>query len=480
MTIDATRTGRNSVTPRGLPSSGLRVSPRRELRYALLAAMETCWVTITLVFFAANMGAPRVLSAFSILVAYWIALLAGRLLPRVRRSWTVLQAAAIVLALATAILLIRAEFYAGVAPWDASWFPQYIASLTNFSKGFPADLLATFAVIYVFVRGLGFGQRPLTLWFIGFQFRLGVVVFFAVLVLAGLTKPIQAGAWISVYFFVSLVAIALARMEEAAGGIPLAPPWVGMLLGIVALVVFLGLGLHELFTLDMVDRIVNLIRIPVSVVAGAIFLLLLIFGGIIAGWIVDLLRPVFEAAHLDQIFQNLLPPGLSQNSDQAPQQIPLLDELVPILKVVFVAALVVGVGVILARALNRRMGQIEEETFVREAAGPDEEQVRSRRRQKPVAPKTPRSDLSAESVRRVYAALVTRAAEAGVSRQPAETPFEFLPRLKKTFPEGQEPIEEITQAYVGVHYGEHPASLAEVSAVRRAWSLVEHIIARKR
>ncbi|HEX7593575.1 MAG TPA: hypothetical protein VF429_05330, partial [Anaerolineae bacterium] len=65
---------------------------RRELRFALLAAMETCWVYSVLAFLASIMGFARAISPLSLFAAYWIALVVGRVLPQRKERWWVLQA----------------------------------------------------------------------------------------------------------------------------------------------------------------------------------------------------------------------------------------------------------------------------------------------------------------------------------------------------------------------------------------------------
>jgi hypothetical protein len=81
--------------------------------------------------------------------------------------------------------------------------------------------------------------------------------------------------------------------------------------------------------------------------------------------------------------------------------------------------------------------------------------------------------MSAESIRRIYAALVARAGEAGLPRAAAETPYEYLPRLEREWQEQSANLCAITDAYVAVHYGEREFGAAEVDRLRRMWRQVE-------
>jgi hypothetical protein len=135
---------------------------------------------------------------------------------------------------------------------------------------------------------------------------------------------------------------------------------------------------------------------------------------------------------------------------------------------------VIGVGYLLARALNRRMKEIEGETYLRESIGADEDGAAGRRaREKKKTARRGPASITAESIRRIYAALVLRAAEAGLPRRTAETPYEFLPRLEQTWPQETDEIRAITDAYVAVHYAEHQATEEEARQVRAAWHQVE-------
>lgn len=456
------------------------IAMRRELRYALLAANESCWVYAVFMFLAVMfvVNAPSPLAIFA---GYWIALFAGRKLPLMHGRWQVLQSAAIGIALVTLLVIVRLQVYPQYGLLDLSWLVRYAADLLSFTHTFSSAALTTLAVIYVFVRGLGFGQRPLTLWFIGFQFRLGIVVFFGTLVLAAFVHKLDISTWIFVYFFLSLMAIALARMDELGSRLPMGPRWVVTLLAAGSLVIFLSLGVLQVLTLQALNEIVGLFA-PLGPVLEALIFLFAIPFGYLAAWLVALLGPLFKnLSQLGQVLGNLVPPGANDALKQAQQNTALIDMLAPLLKTLFVVAIVVGIGVMLARALNRRMKVIEDETFVRESIGNEEdaERVLSERRKKQ-APHRRAGDMAAESIRRVYAALVARAAEAGLPRRTAETPYEFLPRLEQAFPEETEQVQAITEAYIAVHYGEFQAPQSEVQRVRTAWEQVKKRIRRKR
>jgi hypothetical protein len=83
-------------------------------------------------------------------------------------------------------------------------------------------------------------------------------------------------------------------------------------------------------------------------------------------------------------------------------------------------------------------------------------------------------ELYAElSIRSIYASMGRLAGRRGFPRRAAITPYEYLPALEQAFPlAAQADLAHITDAYVGVHYGEIPSTLREVQEIRQAWERV--------
>jgi hypothetical protein len=77
--------------------------------------------------------------------------------------------------------------------------------------------------------------------------------------------------------------------------------------------------------------------------------------------------------------------------------------------------------------------------------------------------------FAAFTIRRIYAQMSILAARRGYPRAKADTPLEYRPALRKAFPGCEPDIERITQAYLGVRYGELPETPEDLDAVRRAW-----------
>jgi hypothetical protein len=87
--------------------------------------------------------------------------------------------------------------------------------------------------------------------------------------------------------------------------------------------------------------------------------------------------------------------------------------------------------------------------------------------------------LAALTIRRVYAQTVKLAASHGYPRPAASTPYEHLATLQLAFPGCQPDLTDITEAYVGVHYGELPERPQALTDIRAAFERVKATAAQK-
>ncbi len=80
---------------------------------------------------------------------------------------------------------------------------------------------------------------------------------------------------------------------------------------------------------------------------------------------------------------------------------------------------------------------------------------------------------AAASIRRIYENMCRAAAAAGYPRLEAETPYEYLEALARTWPANTADSRLITEAFIRVRYGEFPETQAELDAIRAAWRQLE-------
>lgn len=457
-----------------LSTFNFRLSPRRELRLALFAAMETCWTYAALALLAAIIGA-HILSPLAIFAGYWIAMLAGRALPRSRQHWIVLQFAAIAIAVVTLLAVARVELYERLAPSDLSWLPRLAIGLLTLQSSLTPERLLGLGILFAFIRGLGYAQRPLTLWFTGFRFRVGIVIFLALLIVSEALNPLDFTIWIFAYFAVSLLAIALARIEETSDGAHLGARWAITLVAAIALVMFLGAAFLQIFTLDTASALL-IVLWPLWMLIAVVWFLISIPAMWLAEWLINLLSPLLtKLGELFDRIKGLVPPESVTEAQKAIDTTAINNILAPLAKTLLLLIVVIGIGYLLARALKRQMARAEQEIYIRESVGADEDAARRAgiARKTRIHPTT--RNPSTESIRRIYAALVARARDAGLPRQVAETPYEYLPRLTRAWDAERDDLSAITEAYVATHYAERDLS-GELARVREAWRRVEQVL----
>ncbi len=445
------------------------INLRAELRLALLAAAESCWLYAIVLTIGVIAGFPRVISPLGIFVVYWLGLVVGRLLPRLPHAWRTLQIASVICAVLIILLAMRVGFYDEFALTSPLWLSNYFENGLAFFQRFTGEQISTLVLILAYMRALGFAQRPLTLWVIGFQFRLGIVIFFALAIIAAFAGRVDFIFWIFMFFAFSLLGIALARIEEAGQTSPLDARWTVVMFTMLAATLLVGFALTRFLTLDALNAFIAFLS-PVFLVLQIIFFILALPFFILTEFLIRLLIPLFNL--LANAFSKMIPTIPQTNIETVPileSVTRSFETLMPYLRLAGVVLVLVVIGWVIARALNRRMNREEEEMFLREKAPRLEreylaERERNRRKRDPL-----NREVHAENVRRIYAALQAQAEALGLPRRAAETPLEFLPRLTARFPGSAANLEKITNEYVAVHYAQQQASDAQVRELRDVW-----------
>ncbi len=76
------------------------------------------------------------------------------------------------------------------------------------------------------------------------------------------------------------------------------------------------------------------------------------------------------------------------------------------------------------------------------------------------------------SIRGLYRNLLRWAAKQGVARVPSQTPLEHLVLLEQGFPEQQDDLKQITEAYLLARYSQKPTSQEEFYKVKKVWQRI--------
>ena len=77
-----------------------------------------------------------------------------------------------------------------------------------------------------------------------------------------------------------------------------------------------------------------------------------------------------------------------------------------------------------------------------------------------------------EQIRYYYLSIVRRAGDKGVKRIPSETPIEYAEDLRENWPEVEDGVEELTEAFLRARYSNRPITEEDVPDVKSTWKKV--------
>jgi hypothetical protein len=77
-----------------------------------------------------------------------------------------------------------------------------------------------------------------------------------------------------------------------------------------------------------------------------------------------------------------------------------------------------------------------------------------------------------DRVRYFYLRMVGRAAERGLTRRPNETPSEFAQHLETQWPDAEEDVEALTEAFLAARYDRRPIPPSAAQSVQAIWRRV--------
>lgn len=460
---------------------------RRELLFVASAGMEAAWLTPFFLTFAPRAQRFPFLSTTLVLAGLiWLFLLLVRLADYYQ--WEPAQERLLmVLVLPLVILLAwRVYLYPGLDLRDLSWLQAASQGLVTGSSEGHWTVLVT--VLFLWWRGLSLSRRAFTFEGVALGFRLGVLLLVVgTLLLSSLTGQ-QVLSFIFPFFFCSLLAVALARLEEVgqvkgAVGQLLNLYWLAMLMASVLAVLAVGSLLLPLASPQGIETLRDLLAPVGDALAQALIWLL----GILLAplepllrWLAELAARGWQQAYDSGLLSNFNRPQFAEQLDQEPLAGRYMATILLVLRLLcgglILLALVAAGLWILSHQRRQLQEQVEEheslEVSLRDALLGLLENMRKRLRT--AAGMLGRFGVSSEllaaiSVRNIYANTTRLARRRGYPRHQAWTPYEYLPILQQAFPGAEAEVRAITDAYVAVHYGEVPATRAEMARLRAAF-----------
>lgn len=471
------------------------LGPRREATYLGLAAAEVCWVLPIFlgVGQAGSLHSP-LLTWLGMLVLFLAFFYAYRAIEAATLPLRLQQGLLALILLLAVGLVLHFHVYGSQGLPGLAWVVVLFRSLADVETVDPSGWMAIMFLVYFWARGIRLSRRSLSVESVGFTFRAGVVILVVESLLLGIIVQADLSGFVLPYFFFSLVAVALARVDEVSRSpnssqVGYSGFWIGSSVAAVAVLVLVGAIVAALFSGGGLQQILSWLS-PVLylfwiVIAGLGAFLLLLLEGLLSLFSIDLAtlgEGIMDALH--RIGEFLMAPGAEMPVPPgSPAERPPLLGILQVVVAVGIPLLIVVLVLVASWARRRRLE--------REAGNESRESIHSRRtgsglramlragleRLGELAGLVDRFGLgsrflAAVSIRRVYANLVRLATREGYPRARSETPYEYLATLRRALPDHESEVETITQAYVNAHYGEVPDTREELERIRACWERV--------
>ncbi len=440
----------------------------------------------------------------SILLLLWLSYYSVQVLGQVQWSQRKEMAVAALFIVGLLALVTRLENGGGYALWDVRWLRFAGHNLTN---ALFTPMQATVAGgIYLWWRGYHLAKEGLGQGQVFHSFLVGLVgvvlglVFWEVAFksdnLQGVSRG-QALVVVVAFFFSALTGLALSHLlrvraemqrREGAGAF-FGQSWTLQLLGLVTAMVVVGLIAASVFSFSFLSPIFALFGF---ISAGLSWLVYYLFYpvALLATGVFYAVQWVIRRLVGEPTAQPLTLPDFSAfRQAVTPQEggIPLWALLAKWM--LLVAILGLTVFLLTRLVLRRRRTQQPEEALeeTHQSVGGWQEflrdllwgllllrwWLRNKRdaalRRVPIGSRmsgwnVPEGELE---VRQMYSYLLAGTRRAGFPRKDAETPTEYLSTLKGHMPEEGEALQELTDAYVSVRYGEQDACPGQKGVLNR-------------
>ncbi len=465
----------------------LLTNRRLTLLFLCLAGLEAAWATPFWLLIYPN--GPRPWAAFGLLLAgllLWM--LALELLSRTKIGSPLYELLVLGLAVVTSLLTVRIVLYRGLGLLDFRWLAAMMRDSSRNAGIFPPAVALIAVNLFLWQRATAATGRDLSFFNVGVSFRAGMLLLFLGAGLLAYLRGQSLFSFLWVYFALGLTAVALARVEEKAAeaqsaGVVLPPPRLMQLLLAVGLTIGGAWLLALIYSPAEITRFLHLFDPLWRLLGPIVYAALLVLGRLLDPFLMWL-----EARLTALLRDTTLPvPDLSTaTAQQQPSPLSKLPLWVPsLLGNLALAAGILLAALIIVGLLLLYLERVRKASARREAEEEGLEQVtfrggilgRGAQALRNAAKLIRRLGLgtrllAAVSVQNIYANVCRLARERGYPRRPAQPPDDYLPMLAQAFAGLDEPLARITAAYMRVHYGDHPVTLAALAQLREDYQLV--------
>jgi uncharacterized membrane-anchored protein len=470
--------------------------------------MEAFWVYPWLVWIGSLsvFTPPRPpLSLVSVVIVLAAAVLAVRYFLRPR--WTVLLAQALIIGsgLVVILLVLGAEYRSGYGFLSPDWFVYAGRAFGHFFTRPDTILIALPALLYLWWRGINLGQATSYFKSVYNSFIIGLVALVVLMVLwqigrssgSFLAPSAGIGLDIIAFFFFGLLAIAVTHLYQMRGAMPreeagLSSVWrwlpiMLVVIGGMVVVVFVLTGVFSegFFTAvghgfgavsHFFGKIIEYVMVPFNYLLEGIV------------WIMRL------ALNLLRGNQNQQPNSTGNTSltDIFPKVTPadVPSVIYAVIKWLVIAVVIAAVIYILARAVSRyrarrapeEIEQLDESLLSWSNLNDDLKALwammaKNFQKKPSRAARVYHDDESGRlEIREIYRRLLREAELSGYGRNHHETPAEFSGRLGSAVPEVRGPLDQLTDVYTSVRYGDAVPPEEKVTGANSLWLTLRNLL----
>jgi hypothetical protein len=471
--------------------------------------MEVFWVYPWLVWLGNwpvfDEGRP-VLSLASVVITLAVSLVVTRL--TIRREWPLWRTRAVIIGggLVVILIVLGADYSAGYSFLSGRWFAHTGQALGSAITNPQTIVLAIPVLLYLWWRGIMLGQTTSYFRDIYRSFILGLVALIILIIFWQISSAserftgpgTEIGWYVMAFFFFGLIAIAICHLYLMRSSMPKEEArltsvwrWVPIMLGVIGGMVLVGFGVASIFSPELFASI------------GHGFSAIGDFFGKIFGYILTPIIFVFE--WLMRIFIYLIRLLSSDQTQTGNVTGNMSGQLWP--EVVakelppwvtdaikwFAVALIVGLVLfILAKAVSRirdrrlrdEIEEIHESLWSWRGLRDDlKELLKMVFKRKKELVKEYHFDENVKDemdIREIYRHLLWEGKRSGIPRRRYETPAEYSGRLRRTVPESDEPLNNITGLYENVRYGENTVPEEQVGSANSLWQRLKGMLRRFR
>jgi hypothetical protein len=377
------------------------------------------------------------------------------------------------------LLSLQLMRYPDTWPFFGAMWENFSSSMT-INNLLPVDFWHLLYLLYLTWRGLVIGRVPADSQaqqkaFLGF-----IIAFILFQIILAPKDQASLLPYFSGIFLLGLIGLPAGRIVTVSmfrgGRLPkVRASWVYSILGLAAIIFCLGLGISLILNLSLAKIAASLL---ISAVSGLIYLLFLALSPI--AYLIMLILSNFLEKLLSGTEMEVPEVLMGQNiNDQAQieTQEAVRQSLLSVQNILLITVALVML-LIIWRTLKRKPWENKKELVMEEGLITKEpipkfkfpldlQALRDKLNLKPG------KGLSALRIRWIYATLCYYGRLLGSPRKPAVTPLEYQGVLHLLFPEEQIEIQEITNAYIAVRYGNIPENAADILKIQACWRTVE-------